>query len=379
MARAENPAQVEAARARAEAEAPFVWMLGAPGSGQTAVMAALAQEWRAALRQELRPATATAESFAHPAEMPLIRFLLTTAIHTDKPYDEEADMALVAQAPGLVLVTQAADAPVSPGLVATLRRVRRAHPDWPVLVAQTRLHLLYPPGQGHALPYAFDSEGIPLPRAPHGLAGPLAEQRAAFGELADGFVPLDLTEGATALDPPDYGLEALRTAMIRLAPSLAPGLAPQPDPEERIWQRVILPWAAAAAATDAPPLPILGGLPAIALQGAMVRAIARRFEVADDATVWAGLISALGTGFVLRYALGWMLRQVLKLAPFWGGAAAAAWTFAVTCGIGEAAIRLCKAEAEGRRPTREALRAAFSAGSRRGGVLHGAGRGGAPR
>lgn len=364
--------------AREDGPAPFVWMLGGGGSGQTSVLAALADGWRTTIRQELTPATATAEQFVHPPGAPLVRFLLTATIEPGTPFDEREDMALVATAPGLVLVTVAAGDAVPPVLLASLRRVRTAQPEWPVLVAQTRLHDLYPQGAGHVLPYPFDEAGLPLPGAPAWLTEPLAAQRAAFGALADGFVPLDLTEGEATLAPADYGLEALRAGMLALAPRLQPGLAPHADPEEGIRQRVILPWAAAAAATDAPPLPMLGGLPAIVLQGVMVRAIARRFGVADDATVWSGLIMALGVGFALRYALGWLLREVLKLAPFWGGAAAAAWTFAVTCGIGEVAIRLCRAQAEGRRPTRAALRAAFAAGSGRGAAMHGTGRGGAP-
>lgn len=249
-----------------------------------------------------------------------------------------------------------------------------------MLLAQTRLHELYPEGAQHPLPYAFAPSAPPV-LVPPALARALAAQQAEFAGLVDGFVPLDLTEGDTLHDPPDYGLAPLIEAMQRLAPALAPGLAPAPDPEAGIRQQVILPWALAAAAVDAPPLPLLGGVPAMAFQAAMVRAIARRYGLASDAAIWAALIAGLGASFLLRHAMGWVVRQVLKLAPFWGSAAVGAWTFAVTCGLGEAAIHICRDEAADRRPSAQALREAFRAGQQRahrGGALHDAGRGGAP-
>jgi len=369
--------KLEAARARATEAAPIVWMLGHAGAGQTSLVAHLAHGWRAALRPSFEPATATAEQFAHPEELPLIRFLLTTGLQPGQAYDPAEDMGFMEASPGLVLVTLAAGDIDHGGLRATLRQIRDAHPEWPVLVAQTRLHELYPAGGGHPLPYPF-APAAGAGDIPAELAAALAGQRAAFAGLADGFVPLDVTEGEAARDPPDYGLPALLEAMRVLAPALAPGLAPGPDPEEGLRQQVIIPWAMAAAAADAPPFPLLGGIPAMAFQAAMVRAIARRFGLGADAAIWAALIAGLGAGFLLRHAMGWAVRQVLKLAPFWGSAAVAAWTFAVTLGLGEAAIRICRDEAEDRRPTPEALRAAFRAGLRRGGALHDAGRGGAP-
>lgn len=372
--------KIQAVQARALDEAPIVWMLGHAGAGQTTLIAHLAHGWRAALRPGFEPATPTAEQFGHPDDLALIRFLVTTGLQPGIPYDPEEDMAFMEAAPGLVLVTLAAADIDHGGLRATLRRLRDAHPDWKVLVAQTRLHELYPEGATHPLPYPFTPDALPVP-VPPALATALAAQREAFEGLADAFVPLDLTEGDALREPHDYGMPALLEAMRRLAPVLAPGLAPGPDPEEGIRQQVILPWAMAAAAADAPPLPLLGGIPAMAFQAAMVRAIARRYGLGSDAAIWAALIAGLGAGFLLRHAMGWMVRQVLKLAPFWGSAAVGAWTFAVTCGLGEAAIHICRDEAEDRRPTPEALREAFRAGHRRahrGGALHDAGRGGAP-
>lgn len=369
--------KIEVARVRASDTAPILWMLGHAGAGQSSLVAHLVHGWRAALRPEFEPATPTAEQFAHPEELPLIRFLLTTGLRPGEPYDPSEDMAFMEASPGLILVTVAAAELDHGGLRAALRTIRDAHPDWRVLVAQTRLHELYPEGAGHPTPYPF-TPAIPVNPVPPVLAAALAAQRGAFDGLADGFVPLDLTEGEALREPHDYGMPQLLAAMQALAPELVPGLAPGPDPEEGIRQQVIIPWAMAAAAADAPPLPLLGGVPAMAFQAAMVRAIARRYGLGSDAAIWAALIAGLGAGFLLRHAMSWMVRQMLKLAPFWGSAAVSAWTFAVTCGLGEAAIRICRDEAEDRRPTPAALRAAFRNGQRHGDALHDAGRGGAP-
>jgi uncharacterized protein (DUF697 family) len=358
-------------------EAPVVWMLGPAGSGQTSLLAELTHGWRSALRHALEPVTPTAEMLPFPAEAPRLRFLLTTGLVPDVPYDASADLAVMETQPGLILVTlAAADTALAP-LASLLRQLHAAHPAWPILVAQTRLHALYEAGAQHPMPYAFDAEGAPGPLVPARLADALRAQRVALAGLGLRFVPLDLTEPEQGQAVLDYGAEALREAIALAAPAVAARLKSDQDPETHIHRQVVLPWALAAAASEAAPLPVFGGIPALAFQVAMVRAIARRYAVGADGTVWATLLTVLGGGFLLRYGLGWMLRQGLKLAPIWGAAAAAAWSFAVTCGIGEAAIRLCREEAAGRQATPEALREAFRLGHREGAAVHGAGRGSA--
>lgn len=375
------PVEWQDVRERAAAEAPLVWMLGPAGAGQTSLLAQMTKGWRAVIRHELAPATPTAELLAYPAELPRLRFLLTTGLEPGVAYDPAADLAFVEDGLALLLVTvRAGDLELGP-LIAVLRRIREAHPDWPILVAQTRLHELYPEGLPHPQPYAYDEGGAPRASVPEALAHSLMRQRALFwglGGQLPRFVPLDLTQPEQGQEVLDYGAAALWQAIDILAPEVVRRLAPDADPEHRIRVQVVLPWAAAAAAVDAPPLPVLGGLPAIALQAAMVRAIARRFGVTSDDSVWATFLGVLGTGFVLRYAAGWAARQGLKLAPVAGGAVVAAWTFAVTCGIGEAAIRFCRDTAEGREASPEAVREAYRLGHERGSAMHGAGQGGAP-
>lgn len=368
---------LENLREGASQGAPIVWMLGPAGSGQTRLLAELTRSWRSAIRHELAAATPTAEMLAFPEELPRLRFLLTVGLTNGASYDPLPDLAVMETCPGLILVTLAAADGMTTPLAHLLAQLREAHPDWPILVAQTRLHELYAEGGQHPMPYAYDAEGLPGPEVPPALAAALLAQRSALAGGRVRFVPLDLTEPEQGQAVLDYGAEELRKAIALLAPEVAARLVPPEDPEHWIRTQVVLPWAIAAAASDAPPVPILGGLPALAFQAAMVRAIARRFGVTADGTVWATLIAALGGGFLLRYGVGWLLRQVLKLAPVWGSAAAAAWSFAVTIGLGEAAIHLCRQEAAGREASPAALREAFRQGHRAGAAQHGVGRGGA--
>lgn len=353
---------------------PVVWLLGAAGSGQTSLLAALTGGWRAVVRHELKVATPSAESLAWPQAEPKLRFLLTTGLEKEVPYNPAADIAFAGAAPGLIIVTLRADDAVPGPLLEVLRAARQTQPDWPVLVVQTCLHVLYPKGARHVLPYPYNDEP-PTPAAPRAVAEALAAQRARLRQVLNGraaFVAVDLTPPEQKMLPADYGVPALRQALTILAPELAAVLAQETGPTEDVWTHVVLPWAVAAAVVDAPPMPVIGGIPAILVQAGMVRAIARRFGVQADTVVWANFLGLLGVSFLLRFAMAWLVWRALKLVPVWGMAAAGAWTFAVSCGLGRAAILFCRSEAEGRRPSRRALREAATAWAG-----HGAGRGGA--
>lgn len=352
---------------------PVVWLLGPAGSGQTSLLAALTGGWRAVVRHELEAATPTAESLAWPQAEPKLRFLLTTGLEKGVPYDPAADIAFAGDAPGLIVATLRVDDAAPGPLLEVLRAARQARPDWPVLVVQTCLHALYPKGGRHVLPYPYHDE--PNPAVPRAVAEALAAQRARLRLILDGragFVAVDLTQPEQKMPPVDYGVPALRQALAVLAPEVATVLVPEADPAEGIWTGVVLPWALAAAVVDAPPIPVIGGFPAILVQAGMVRAIARRFGVQADTVVWANFLGLLGVSFLLRFAVAWLVWRALRLVPLWGMAAAGAWTFAVSCGLGQAAIVFCRSEAEGRRPSRRALREAVASGA-----AHGAGRGGA--
>jgi predicted GTPase len=140
-------AVTEDARKRAQAIAPVVWLLGKTGAGKTAIVAALTGDPRAEVGEGFDPCTRTAAFYDVPPEAPLLRFLDTRGLG-ESDYDPATDIAWCeGQSHLLLVVMQVAD-PVQHAVLHVLRQARRRHPDWPVVVAQTGLHRLYPQAQG---------------------------------------------------------------------------------------------------------------------------------------------------------------------------------------------------------------------------------------
>ncbi|EIC21872.1 GTPase family protein [Thiorhodovibrio frisius] len=365
--------QIERAAAWVEADAPVIWLLGKTQAGKTSIVAELTGQAGDQIGNGFEPFTAHSRLYAFPEQRPVLRFLDTRGLAdtaVDAPFDELR--AAERQAHVLLLIARAEDLALDELLVLA-RKLRRAHPDWPLIVAQSCLHQLYPitdgpTGSGHALPYPFtgteaDFHLEPLPDA---LLRALRAQRLLFAELpgtAPVFVPLDFTRPEQGLAPVDYGASALWAALERLLPEVVADLkiaAHQPN-DERRRRRLILPWALAAASANAVPVPVLGGLGSASLQAAMVAQIARAAGLDNSRDAWKELISTLGGGFALGYGASWLAQQVLKLGIGWGSALTASWTFALTWAIGEVAMLLFAEQAAGRTPNREALRAHYRA------------------
>ncbi|MFL1463171.1 GTPase family protein [Roseococcus sp. DSY-14] len=341
------------------AQAPVIWLLGKTGAGKTAIIAALTGDSRAEIGRGYAPCTRSARLYDVPEDAPLLRFLDTRGLGEAR-YDPAEDIAFAESQSHLVLaVMQAAD-PDQAALLSVLREVRRRHPEWPVLAAQTGLHRLYPPGAAHAEPWDEAA-------APEALRRALAAQRAAFAGLADGFVPLDFTQGTH--QPALYRLEALRAAIAQHGGEVAArlrGLGTD-EGQDRLRaraRRTVNGYAALAGGTGAVPIPIagIGGL--VAMQGLMLRSLAARFGVEwtrRDFAEFAGMVGAgaLG-GFALRYGA----TELLKLVPFGGtlaaGAVNAAAAAALTKAMGEAAIAFLAHRRLGAAVPAGTVRAAFA-------------------
>jgi uncharacterized protein (DUF697 family) len=344
-------------------EPPLVWLLGKTGAGKSSIVAALTGAPGAAVGEGFAPTTAQAQLFDFPVDDPALRFLDTRGLEDTAAHDPGEMLALGQTAADVLVIAVRADDLSLGAVLAAAKAARAQRPGLPVIVAQTRLHDLYPGDAGHAEPYPFDGTAADAARTgvPAALGAALLAQRRLFAALpgtAPLFVPLDFTRPGDGFEPADYGAEALWQALRAAAPTVAGALVALPD----LRRSVILPWAGAAAAAEAVPLPVLGGLGAAGLQAAMVRAIARRHGLAGGVGLWAEFAGLLGARFALGYGGRFLVRQVLKLAPGWGSAAVAAWSFAVTWGLGEAAAVYCAARAEGRAPDRAAVTAAYAEG-----------------
>ena len=132
-----------------------------------------------------------------PPEAPLLRFLDTRGLG-EAGYDPAGDMSWCEGQSHLVLVVMQVSDPAQHVVLHALQQVRRRHPEWPVVVAQTGLHGLYPAGMTHPIryPYTGGPEDETQPSLPHPLRQALAYQRKLFSGLRGPqprFVPIDFT------------------------------------------------------------------------------------------------------------------------------------------------------------------------------------------
>jgi uncharacterized protein (DUF697 family) len=328
----------------ARGRAPVIWLLGMVGAGKSSIIRTLTGSSDAEVGNGYRPCTATARIYEFPSEAPLIRFLDTRGLG-EVAYDPVEDLALCESRAHLVLAVVKASGPVPPAVLEALTQVRRRHPDWPVVVAQTTLHDAYP-GKQHPLPYPFNGGQIVGIDA---LDRSLAAQRAAFrslpGSAAVTFVPLDFTLPDDGLEPDNYGNEALWAAleaasadgvvsMVRRSLTDAQGSGAG-RALSHVWG-----YAAAAGAIDTLPVAGVVGVPVV--QGKMLHSLAGILGVTWTRQMLAEFSGCLGAGALLRYGARFGVRQLVKLVPVHGtlvgGAAAGVASFAMTYGLGHAAV-----------------------------------------
>ena len=343
-------ANPEEAREAAQSIAPIVWLLGKTGAGKTAIVTALTGDPRAEVGEGFEPCTRTAAFYDVPPEVPLLRFLDTRGLG-EPDYDPANDIAWCeGQSHLLLIVMQVAD-PAQQTVLRVLREARRRHPQWPVVVAQSGLHRLYPSGTAHpkTYPYTGGSEDETQAALPHALRQALAHQRRLFDQLPGPpprFVAIDFTVPEDGYPPHDFGLEMLWRALQETGPAAfeALHLARADAESEAILVKarpLIYGYGAAAASAGAVPIPIVGVGGLAGILAAMLRTLAIRYRVAWTPSALAQFSGAVGGGALAWWAFRYGFREILKLIPMVGtvaaGALNAAAAFAVAVGIGEAA------------------------------------------
>jgi uncharacterized protein (DUF697 family)/predicted GTPase len=365
----------ENARQSAQTTAPVVWLLGKTGAGKTAIVAALTGDGRAEVGLGFEPCTRTAVFYDVPREAPLLRFLDTRGLG-EAGYDPASDISWCEGQSHLVVVVMQVSDPVQQVVIETLQQARRRHPEWPVVVAQTGLHRLYRAGMAHPIPYPYTGgpEDETQASCPHALRQALASQRRLFDGLRGQqprFVPIDFTLPEDGLAPSDYGLEVLSRVLSEAFPvafeMLHRARADTESDHIRAKARpLIYGCAAAAAGAGAVPVPIVGVGGLTGVIAAMLRALAKRYQVEWTPRTFGQFSGAVGgaalAGFLLRYGL----REMLKVVPVMGtvaaGALNAAAGFAVTVAIGESACVWLAYGRRGLNAPSEEVRRAFSDG-----------------
>lgn len=368
-------ASTEDARKRAQSIAPVVWLLGKTGAGKTAIVAALTGDPRAEVGEGFEPCTRTAAFYDVPPEAPLLRFLDTRGLG-EADYEPAKDIAWCEEQSHLLLVAMQVADPIQDSVLHALQQARRPHPDWPVVVAQTGLHRLYPAGTEHPQPYPYTggSEDETHAAVPHALRRALAHQRGLFDGLRGPrprFVPIDFTVPEDGFPPHDFGLEMFWRVLEEAGPNAFDALhRARADAEsDRIRAKarpLIYGYSAAAAGAGAVPIPVVGMGGLASILAIMLRALAIRYAVAWTPGTFAQFSGAAGGGALAWWIVRYGFRELLKLIPMVGTVAAgvlnAAAAFALTVGIGEAACVWLAYRRRGLTAPNDEVRRAFADG-----------------
>lgn len=373
--RLESPAAGDAdgVRERATAEAPILWLLGKTGAGKTSIIAALTGDPRAEIGSGFKPCTRQSQIYDWPAEAPVLRFMDTRGLG-EPGYDAAEDCAFAAGQSHILLVVLKVNDPKQTAILEQVRAIRRQQPHWPLLVALTGLHQLYPPGADHPADYPYrgtaDDDG--LVAVPAELRQAMRDLRALFDGVkgaAPFFVPLDITLPEDGYHPTEFGLSALYDALHRVGLDyLVQREQAWADADgDRIAAKahgLILGYAAAAGVSGAVPIPAAGAGGLATVLGMMLRALAARYDVDWNSTRLMQFASAIGLGTGATFALGYGVRELVKLVPgagtIVGGALNAAASSALVYGIGRAACVYLGSVRAGRAVPTEAIHAAFT-------------------
>jgi uncharacterized protein (DUF697 family) len=340
----------ENARERAQANALVVWLMGKTGAGKTAIVSALTGDPRAEVGQGFEPCTRTAAFYNVPPEAPLLRFLDTRGLG-EPDYDPTDDMSWCEQQSHLLLVVMQVSDAAQRGVLKALKAVRGRHPDWPVVVAQTGLHRLYPTGIPHPMPYPYlgGADDESLAAVPRALRQALAHQRKQFDGLPGApplFVPIDFTQPQDGFPPLDYGIDMLGQALEHVGPVAfeALYLARADAESDRIRAKarpLIYGYGTVAAGAGAVPVPLVGIGGIAGMIALMLRTLAIRYQVAWTPRTFSQFTGTIGGGALFWWMLRYGMRELIKLVPVVGtvtaGALNAAAAFAVTVATGEAA------------------------------------------
>lgn len=352
---------------------PVIWLFGKTGSGKSTLVRYLTGAEDARIGTGFRPETRQSAVYDFPApEHPLLRFIDTRGLG-EAGYDPAEDIARFNESANLLLVTVRIADDALRAVVDPLRRIRRANPQRPVLLALTCLHDAYPQQQ-HPRPDPFadcgfrladlGSEGFAVETIPDALRAALQNQRRRFEGIVDGIVPLDITPPEDGFDVPDFGGERLKRAIVELLPdvyrqtflALEEVMGPLRDLHEKRAMPYVLSAASMSATAAAVPVPWID-LPVVAgIQSEMIRRIGRVYNQPMDLQQFLKMAGAVGGPALLRQ----FFRETLKAIPGVGSAANAAFAFATTYALGKACCWYFGEVLAGHVPTASQLRKTMS-------------------
>jgi len=326
---------------------PVIWLLGKTGSGKSSIVHALTGDDKAQIGNGFEPCTATAQFYDHPASAPVMRFLDTRGLG-EPDYHPADDLAQCQKASHVALIITRVDDANQQVIVDALKQLAQLSTSTPILHVHSALHTVSRDELQRAIKFNAEQINTTL-----GFEVPQ--------------VNIDFTQPEDGFDDPLVGLEQLQSALIELIPKLAQVMssAQGSDDESRMFgvnRKLVLGYASAAAAADV--VPAVGMVVVPSIQGKLLHGLAGTYGLPWDRKLITEFITALGSGFLYRYIVSLLIRQVGKLVPVYGqsagAAAAASISFASTYALGRAACLYFYKRSTHQSIDPEQLRSAFT-------------------
>lgn len=352
---------------------PIIWLLGKTQSGKSSLIRVLTGSSAAEIGNGFKPCTRTAMLFDFPdQESAFVRFLDTRGL-SELNYDPSEDIRWCEQQAHLLIVVMKAMDHQQDAVVAAVRQIHKAHPQWPIIVAQTALHEGYPQQTTeHIMPYPFD-QGNMAASAPMDLRRSLLQQREFFSGIDARFVPLDFTLPEDGYTPSDYGIDALWAAIEAAFPHGLKAMLEQGEHTAGIYDiyrqathAQIVGYAASAGLAAAVPLPVTSLGTVIAIQAKLFRSISKIYGLPLNKQNLSEIASAVGIGVLA----GMGGRELLKLIPIYGQSVALGvsglYTAAVTYALGKTLCFYFAQTKQGQALHPDSLREVFKAEIERG-------------
>ena len=326
-------------KVRAELPTTEAILIGKPQTGKSSIVRGLTGVSAGIVGQGFRPHTQHTERYAYPSDdLPLLIFTDTVGLgdvkkETSVIIDELlAELQQESNRARILILTVKINDFATDTLRQIAQQLRQEYPNIPCLLAVTCLHEVYPnPTDDHP---EYPPEYEELNRA-------FAAIQEDFGELSNSIVLLDFTLEEDGYNPVFYGLEAFRDNLAELLPEAEARIIHKLLDEQGTQQlgniyrdvgrRYILSFTIMAATVAAVPLPFATMPVLTTLQVSMVGLLANLYGQTISPSQAAGVISAIGGGFVAQ-AVG---RELIKFVPGFGSAIAASWAATYTWALGE--------------------------------------------
>ncbi|HET8700177.1 MAG TPA: GTPase, partial [Nitrococcus sp.] len=344
----------EAIAAKARDQAPVIWLLGKVQAGKTSIVRAITGARDAEIGTAFKPCTRCSRLYEFPQDVPVVRFLDTRGLE-EVAYDPSEDLALVEGSAHVVAAVARALDPQQEAILRVLHAVRRRHPEWAVVLVQTRLHDGYPDARDHPA-YAELSTAPGLDDLRRALKMQAERFRSLPGRGSFRAVAVDLTRPEDQFSDLDYGLDALLDALDEACSegraSLIRDLArAASDARLARVHPYLLGYATAAGMSDL--VPVMGFVTVPTLQGKLLHSISALYGIEWNRRTLKEFLASLGTGTAVGIGARFTSRQLMKLVPVYGqlvgAAAAGAASAAITYALGRAACYYLEQARLGRR------------------------------